>query len=238
MPFNRLFISCFSFVAVLAFAAEKPAYSQFQTGLPYGPVEREIRENGKKHTVQVPGNHRIHFQGTDCGNPAHATSNSGAFFEHIHVDASFDVTGEDEEGVIRTVTVANVKAYWDDWFAVNHGRENVESWGSDDGEDLTYNCWGYSFGYTDIWINNPSPFYDENEGDYEPTGSPSVGDVIELGWHVITVTSINHCESPYLAIGTSEKMRHSGIYHFLYEYSNGIGDDSYKNFFRGKYQSR
>jgi hypothetical protein len=148
---------------------------------------------------------------------------------------SFDATGVDEFGVTRTVTVSNVRAFWDNWFGIQAGnRENVVSWGGDGGEDLTYNCYTFSFGFSGIWINNPDPIY---EDDWESTNNPTEGDIIRIPGHVITITSINHCELPHPVIGTTEKWRHSGYYHFLYDYSTGIGGDTYKDFLRRKWSA-
>jgi hypothetical protein len=59
-----------------------------------------------------------------------------------------------------------------------------------------------------------------------------VGDVIELGGHVISITSINHCEHPVPVIGTSEKNQYSGIYHFMYDSLEGL--TTYKDYYRKK----
>ena len=190
----------------------------------------------------------LYFDGEDCGNSAHATSDTSKpleerCFEHRHVYYEFpikigevEVNGifETNQTGIETVNEGNVKAFWDDYFGIREvaNRGNGAQLDSDSGNGVTpkYNCWGYSLGFSDIMIGNPDPIYNDN---YEETSNPSEGGIIRCAGHVISITSINHCESPYLVIGTSEKWNHSGIYNFSYDYSQGLGD-GFKDYLQPK----
>ena len=223
MASYRFFISFLLFIAIVMLIAETV---HAQTAIHRLP--KQFREGGNDFTAMVQGNHFFYASGDNC--PDHKTS-TGRSFDHIHVDMSFPAEVKNEFGVVIAVVTENkVRDFFDNWAGFTaKDRENVVIWSGGGGVNLTFNCWGYSLGY-DTWIQDPTPIY---EDDYKPVREPTEGDVIKLGGHVITVTGINHCESPYLAVETNEKMRHSGIYYFRYDYSKGVGNDL-KNFYRRK----
>ena len=237
MTLFRFSVSIFLLVAILAFVAESPACAQIVP-----PIEIEFIKNGEVYDEDtgpyyIVGPHQWYEGGAICPNTKHRTKNSISHFDHVHVIVPNPLVASELVGGVLggsiSFTLAHVKAYWDEWALDEKEGRSAVSYSSDGSEDLTRNCFGFSFDY-DTWIQNSAPFYNENDGDYgKVAGSLSERDVIRKGGHVITITSINHCESPYLVAGTSEKMRHSRIYHFLYEYPEGLGV-GYKDYYRRK----
>jgi hypothetical protein len=229
------------FVAIFAVFTVKPVCAQT-----YWPVEiRTLVNNVPDNiSVHIKGNHKEYaVTGTYCSDPSHYTKTAGKKFVHVHIDVPTPLVAyklnpnTNMMEAYATFTLDNhVRWRWDDWFGTEiSNRGNVTGVSRDYNEDLTRNCWAYSFGY-DIWIRNPAPFY-AADGDYEKVlGTPPwplPGDVIRLSDHVITVTSVNACESPYPVVGTSEKMQGSAIYHFTYDWEKGLGT-GYKDYYRPK----
>jgi len=245
----RLYLA---FVAMLVFAIGMSVYAAGDDHI-WDIVQ--IRENGVDYDMYVaiplvanPSTEddfatiRTLYEDGNCNDPSHRTS-YGNSFKHGHVYYSFPIEGivvGSNPAIRKTVTADNVRSHWDHWFAVDSTighRENVVSFGAYYDEDPTHNCWGYSFERDDIWIDNPNPIY---EDDYNPIPKystleyPVVGDIIRIDGHVVTTTSIVFWALPHypyaIVVGTREKMRHSGIYYFLYDLSTtgffhyGAGD--------------
>jgi len=217
----------------------------------WAPVEI-FRNNESPRRVYIYGNH-VEYQanGQDyCDDPGHRTSEDNPF-RHAHVSVpdpleayvvSYNAsTDKYEYESIGTFTLDDVRAYWDDWFAIDSAigyRENVVSFGCYGSEDLTYNCWGYSLGY-DTWIQNPDPIYRDDYDrllEYPIPEYPMVEDVIKLEGHVVTITSVEYWlpHSPFIVVGTREKYRHSGIYYFLYDSPMGFFHYGFGGYYRKK----
>ena len=136
-------------------------------------------------------------------------------------------TNEDKE-----VNEVNVRAYWNEWSIDQIViRGNVYCLGGEGGATPTYNCWSYSLGYTDIWIQNPLPIYSD---DYVTLTSPvQANDVIPIGGHVISIFRVSNNESSVAVVGTDEKNRFSGIYLFEYDGAKGgFNNPAYINYLR------
>ena len=200
---------------------------------PGGAVSREILVNGVPRVARIPGNHMWYNITDSCG--AHKTKTSGNKIDHIHVDASFPATGLIEgTNIPVTVTVANVRAYWDQWFLdeITSGRRANASIRARNGdtEDLTVNCFGYSLGY-DTWIQDATPIYDDDYTKLANQNFPSAGDVISIYGHVISVSSLNYTESSNTVVQTRERNRHSAVYYISYDWFLGC---NLKNYHRKK----
>jgi len=202
------FVLCCSLVAMFTFSVERAVYA----ATTYSSVYIEIREGNTDYSVNVPATWTDYGNGEDCGNTAHKTSKGGRFFGHIHFSVTLPVNGVVVIGATttsKTVTTANVKAYWDNKYGSNYT--------SSGGENPNYNCWGYAFGNS-IWIQDPSYIYAD---DYSSTQTPVAGCLIAQSGHVIKVSEVGSNESKKVVTKTSEKNRYSGIYNRTYPLPDG-----------------
>ena len=206
------FVLCFSLVATLMLSVETPIHA--------ATLHTEdilwIREGGVNYRVRVPGNWINYENNENCGDNAHRTSKGPTprFFGHAHINYSFSIHGNVVgTNVPKTVTVANVKAYWDNEYGI----------ASSGGENATYNCWAYAFGYS-IWIQDPSYIYSD---DYLSVSVPEVGCVIQQPGHAIKVADVASNEAQKVVTKTSEKNQYSGIYNRTYPLPNGGNFNSF-----------
>ena len=246
MTSHRFFVPCILLVAIIMSATGETICAQ--TIVTQDVIK--IRENNVEYSVLVAipqnqgGCYTEYFASPPpnppypsspsqyCNNSGHKTKRSKAEFGHLHIHYSFPI-----EGTIvgtttkKMITESNVRAYWDWWYATEAARRgNVTYFGECGNADATYNCWAYTFGYTDIWIQNPLPIYSD---DYVSLTSPVAwGDVIPIGSHVITINDVTKNEFSTLVPGTDEKNQYSGIYWFYYSSSKGLSNSSYINYLR------
>jgi len=108
----------------------------------------------------------------NCDNTAHRTAHGGVRFEHMHNHKDFDFVHDPANGVevwdLMSAQPGNctkpmVNAYWDNYYLLQ-GYTRIQ--GSD--ATLTHNCFGYAFGMTDAWVNEPEVVLVK---DYDPNAA-------------------------------------------------------------------
>ncbi|MDR2438737.1 MAG: hypothetical protein LBE12_05125 [Planctomycetaceae bacterium] len=100
-----------------------------------------IREGNENYRVKFTGTWVEYANDENCANNDHKTTKGQQrYFGHVHVNYSLPRTGMDQYNTPREVTVAKIKAYWDNEY-------NMSSSG---GEDVKYNCWGYASSASEI----------------------------------------------------------------------------------------
>ena len=242
------FVLCLLFAVIGAFFVAKPLVCAQCTapGVPMPFVDVWVRDihpvtkvlDSFSVRIERPlnqgGAYTHYANGVHCGDTSHRTRKGNRFFAHARVNFAFGDTGEVRinniaPGVAFTITKANVKAYWDDVYGIE----------SSGGESTTYNCFGYSFGYS-TWIQSSERIYEDDyveltDGAVEMLDNVNAEYVVEVGTnaHVASVLWTCGAENNVPLMETCEKMQNSGLYHFywdavLYQTAAGSATGYYK----------